>query len=140
MLLHKPRQSVSIDEDAAQRLAWPAAMFLGSGIGVVSGVVGIGGGIILGPIILTFNLAKPGPTAALTSLYVLLTSGAALSSHLVQGGFVDWKLISVAGTAVLLGAFLGSKFGAGRASPTLIRRVFGGLVFVAGARLLLGVD
>ena len=136
MILSTPSPSQSAGGDATRRVAWPAAMLLGMGIGVVSGMVGIGGGIILGPIILAFHFGEPKQTAALTSLYILLTSAAALSSHIVQGGAVDLELIFVLGAAVVVGSFIGSKFGAGSASPSFIRRAFGVLVLAAGVRLL----
>jgi uncharacterized membrane protein YfcA len=139
MISWSSTRSASIGGEVARALAWPAAMVAGVAVGIVSGLVGIGGGVILGPIILTFHFGAPKETAVLTSLYILLTSAAALSSHILQGGAIDWKLIAATGTTVVVGSFIGSKFGAGRASSSFIRRTFGVLVFAAGLRLLIGM-
>ena len=138
MIFSRSNGSASKDDRHTRCLAWPAAMVLGTLVGVVSGVVGIGGGIILGPIILAFNLSEPKPAAALTSLYILLSSASALSCHILQRGPMDLKLILVTGAAVVVGSFVGSWFGATRAPSSYIRRTFGVLVLIAGARLLLG--
>jgi uncharacterized membrane protein YfcA len=52
---------------------------------------------------------------------------------------MDLRLILLAGAAVVVGSFLGSWFGATRASASYIRRTFGVFVLIAGARLLIGM-
>ncbi len=119
-----------------RHLFWPVSVLIGFGVGAVSGLVGIGGGIILGPVILTLKLGEPKPVAALTSLFIVLTSASALGSHLASGRALDLGALVPAAVVVLAGAFIGSRYGAGKASPILLRRIFAVLVFVAGVNLL----
>ena len=119
-----------------RRQRWAVPLVCGGSVGLASGMIGIGGGILLGPLILTFNLGEAKPTAALTSLYTLLSSAAALGAHLAQGGPLNGRFVLALSGAVIVGAYLGSHFGARKASATLIRRVFGVVVLVAGVRLL----
>jgi hypothetical protein len=105
--------------------------------GAFSGVIGIGGGIIIGPLMLVFRQTGMKTSAAMTSLYVALSSAGALTAHLLGGGEVDTMLLPVYGAVCLVGGFLGSRYGAGRASPRLLECIFGGFVFIAAVRLVI---
>jgi uncharacterized membrane protein YfcA len=114
---------------------WPVSVVTGFIVGVISGVVGIGGGIILGPIMLAFRLTKVKTSAAMTSLYVALSSAGALAGHFQGGGSVDGYQVAGFGAAVLVGGYLGSRFGARKASPRTLEFIFGTLVLIAAVRL-----
>ena len=56
-----------------------ASLLAGGGIGFVSGITGVGGGIFLAPIVLAFGWAETRQTAAISAMFNLLNSAAAFS-------------------------------------------------------------
>jgi uncharacterized protein len=112
------------------------ALLLGAAVGVVSGLVGIGGGIVLGPVLLGLHYADMKALAPVTSLYILLNSAAALAAFLLRGGTVEPRLTGILCGAVLAGGFLGSRWGAKTAPESALRRIFGLVALAAGVKLL----
>ncbi len=108
-------------------------------IGILSGLVGIGGGIILGPILISFGWISIKNCAALTSCYILLCSIAALITHSLTQGAININASFALGAAVLIGGFLGSKFGSSKASPALLRKVFAVIILIAAANIIVGL-
>lgn len=116
------------------------ALALGAGIGLLSGLVGIGGGIFLAPLLHTLRLATPKAIAATASVFILLNSLAGLAGQATKLGGVDhvgellawWPLF----LAVLAGGQLGSWLGAGRFSERTVKRLTAVLVLYVAGRLL----
>ena len=107
--------------------------FLGGAIGLLSGMVGIGGGIFLSPVLHFFRWDTARKIAATASVFILVNSISGIAgqlSHLPPG--VNWTRIALLGAAVLVGGQLGSRISAGFFNPVLIRRWTAVLVFVAG--------
>ncbi|MFC1597536.1 sulfite exporter TauE/SafE family protein [Planctomycetota bacterium] len=113
------------------------SLLLGTAIGVVSGLVGIGGGIVLGPVLIALGWADMKTLAPITSLYILLNSSGALASFLLSGGSIDLPLTGVFCAAVLAGSFFGSRWGAKKASESTLKRIFGVVALAAGLKLSL---
>jgi uncharacterized membrane protein YfcA len=111
------------------------ALLLGMTIGIFSGLVGIGGGIVLGPVLIALRWADMKTLAPITSLCILLNSSGALVSFLFAGGNIDLPLTGVFCVAALVGGFCGSRWGAGKASEIVLRRTFGCVAFAAGVKL-----
>ncbi|MFC2172626.1 sulfite exporter TauE/SafE family protein [Acidobacteriota bacterium] len=116
-------------------IPWGLSLFIGLVIGVLSGLVGIGGGIVLGPVLLAFGWAGMKKVAALTSAYILISSAGALAAHFAGGGGIDAAKLAVFGVLCLIGGYLGSRYGAGRAAPARLMRIFSVLVLFASLRL-----
>jgi len=133
MLLGAGRSSAGEGEGRSAR---PLALLaLGTVVGIVSGLVGIGGGIILGPIVIALGWLSTKRTAALTSLYILLTSVGALGAFLAAGGSLPLERLGIWAAAVVVGGFVGSRWGAGKASPRTLRRIFGTVAVLAGGKI-----
>ncbi len=130
------KKSKSVEEDLRQPLPLAVIIILGFVVGIASGLVGIGGGIILGPILLALRQAPVKTMAAMTSLYVALSSAGALGAHLQAGGTVDLVWLATLGVICMLGAFLGSRYGARKADPRILELIFGSLVMFAAMRLV----
>jgi uncharacterized membrane protein YfcA len=116
----------------------PLALSIVAGalIGFVAGVTGIGGGILLAPLILAAGWASPRKTVAISAAFNLLNTAAALAGlWLTASAFVvppSWWLL-----AVICGGSLGSWLGV-RGLPTwAVRYALAALLLVAGARMLL---
>ncbi|CAM4223521.1 sulfite exporter TauE/SafE family protein [Zobellia roscoffensis] len=111
---------------------------LGGGIGLLSGLVGIGGGIFLAPILNHLKWDKSIKIAALASFFILVNSISGLAG-LVQGGMLElpWKETLALVVSVLVGGQLGIRISLKRLTPKGIKRVTALLVFVVGVRILL---
>ena len=107
---------------------------IGAVLGTVSGLVGIGGGIWLSPILILTGLANPKNAAASASLFILTNSVSGLIAHSVTKQ-VDFALILPLALVVLLGGFLGSRLGAFKLSHEKLIFIIGMIVAIAGINL-----
>jgi uncharacterized protein len=110
---------------------------LGLVVGVLSGIVGIGGGLLIVPgLVYLFHMNQH--KAQGTSVAALLAPVGVLAFwEYHKAGNVDLK----AGLLIALGFTLGGYFGgmwAQHIPELLLRRIFGTLVVIIGIRLLLG--
>ena len=110
---------------------------IGGGIGFLSGMVGIGGGIFLSPV---FNLLKwdtPKNIAATASFFILINSIAGLAGQMFQNKLsLDWKFALPLMLAVLIGGQLGSRFSALKFNQDNVRLATAILVLYAGVNVL----
>lgn len=90
----------------------PLALVIGAVIGFLSGLLGIGGGIVLSPVLLLLGWANMKQTAAVSALFILVNSISGLIGFVSKGGIVpeaSLPLIAIVFVGGLLGAFFGSR-------------------------------
>jgi uncharacterized protein len=110
---------------------------IGGIIGFFSGMVGIGGGIFLSPILNLMKWDTPKNIAATASFFILVNSISGLVGQLIQNKFtLDWQFALPLMCAVLLGGQLGSRFSNIKLNQTWVRQVTAALVFYAGVNIL----
>lgn len=111
---------------------------LGAAIGLLSGLVGIGGGIFLAPVLNHLRWDKSIKIAALASFFILVNSISGLTG-LMQGDMLQLPLKETLALvlAVLIGGQLGIRISLKRLTPRGIKRVTALLVFIVGIRILL---
>lgn len=137
MLLQGQPRTVS---EPSPQNPWLAAL-LGAGLGFLSGVVGIGGGIFLAPILHLMRWGGARSIAGTCSLFILVNSLSGLAGQLAKLGDLEmlnhlagyWMLVP----AVLVGGQIGSYFGAARLAEPTLRRLTALLVLYVAGRLLL---
>lgn len=105
-------------------------------IGLVSGAVGIGGGIFLTPLLILTGLASVKHTAAIASAFIFLNSASGLSGHLIRG-HIEWAWLWPFIIIVSAGGFLGSYLAAGKFSMKRVRYLTVAVLLIAGLKLLL---
>ena len=112
--------------------------FLGGAIGLLSGMVGIGGGIFLSPILNLMKWDTPKKIAATASLFILVNSISGIAgqlSTLLKG--IDYTRIGFLCAAVFVGGQIGSRMGAVKFNQLVVRRVTAVVVFAAGVEVLI---
>jgi uncharacterized membrane protein YfcA len=110
---------------------------IGGFIGFLSGLVSIGGGIFLSPILHFLNWADAKKISALASVYILVNSISGLVGQFSRGlPHLDWTLMISLLVAVLLGGQIGSRLGARRFKPIYVRRITAILIFIASLNIL----
>lgn len=111
---------------------------LGAGIGLLSGVVGIGGGIFLAPVLHHMKWDKSIKIAALASFFILVNSISSLGGYFTMHSFeVSWLEATALIVAVFVGGQIGIRLSLDALTGTGIKIVTGILVFFAGLRVLL---
>ena len=83
------------------------AVPVGVAIGLLSGFLGIGGGVFLGPLLLLLGWAGPRQVAAMNSALIFVLSSVGLSAHLVKGHVAIVGILPLC-AAALLGGLLGA--------------------------------
>ncbi len=123
--------------DRAFRLRW--ALPAGAVIGLLSGLIGVGGGIFLSPLLILSGWAAPRAAAAISAAFILASSLAGLGGLALQHQRfpVDASELLPYGIAVVIGAFLGATLGVSRFNPLVLRRVLALVLTVAAIRMVL---
>lgn len=128
------RRNGAADPDRETPL-W-GALSVGAGVGLVSGLTGVGGGVFLAPILITLDWASPKQTAALSAPFILANSAVGLVGVLFAGQFPS-PHFGLYAIAALGGAMVGTAIGLRWLSQTATRFVLAGILLAAGIQLLL---
>jgi uncharacterized membrane protein YfcA len=133
---------------AALRLAWNfssakemkkpkiwLALIIGAVLGLVSGLIGVGGGIFLTPILLLMNWSETRTAAGISAAFILVNSISGLLGNQAQvaqltSNVVFWIIAAVAGGVI--GSTLGSRY----FNTLTLRRVLASVLVIAAAKLI----
>ncbi len=114
-----------------------AGLLSGGLIGLLSGMIGIGGGIVLSPLMLLMRWATLKETAAVSALFIFVNSLSGLYGQLQKGGIHLTENLQWAVLATIIGGLFGSYFGSQKFNvPTLRNLLALGLV-IACLKLIL---
>ena len=120
----------------ARRLLYSVGLPVGFALGFLAGLIGIGGGVFLSPLLLLMGWADAKKTAALSAAFILLNSSSGLIAHILKGP-PDWALLASLGVTVCIGGWIGSHVGAFRLLPTTLLRILGVVLLMAASKLLI---
>ena len=125
---------------SSERARWLAGLPLGGAIGFVSGMVGVGGGIFLAPVLHLLRSAEPKRIAATSSFFIMVNSLAGLAGQTMkQGSTTHFEQLSHYAwlfVAVLIGGQIGSRLSTRALSGRVVKRMTAVLVLYVAARLL----
>lgn len=111
------------------------ALPIGAGLGFLSGLTGVGGGIFLSPALLLLGWAGAKRTAAVSVAFILVNSAAGLLGHLASVERIPAE-VTLWAPIVLVGGLLGSSLGSRVLPGPTIRRGLAVVLVLAGVKLL----
>jgi len=124
------KEKMSLNE-----LNWPIGLLVGGSIGFFSGLIGIGGGIILSPVILLLRWGSIKQAAAVSALFIWVNSAAGLAGQMQSGITLapeSWIYVTIALLGGLFGAYVGSSVLKNRS----LKYLLAGVLLLASAKLI----
>jgi len=121
--------------DETKKTSLILSLLIGGSIGLLSGMIGIGGGIILSPILLLLKWTDQKQTAAISALFIFVNSLAGLAGQLTKGIHFStdmfWYVI-----IAFAGGLFGAYFGALRFKQTILKNILATVLLLAAYKLL----
>lgn len=113
------------------------AMVCGGGIGLLSGLTGVGGGIFLSPLLLLMGWAEMRQVAAVSAAFILVNSifgllGKPASVMELPASFPIWALCAIGG------GWVGAEWGSHRFAIPTLRRLLSVVLILAGLKMVVG--
>ena len=119
-----------------KQVAAPIGLIIGIVIGLFSGLIGIGGGIILTPVILLFQWGTVKEAAAVSALFIWVNSASGLFGQLSSGVNLTTNAFVLVGLA-LVGGIFGSYYGSQRWNNRRLEYFLALVLTSAGIKLIL---
>jgi len=129
--------SVKKNDYETREIPFLAALFGGAGIGFISGMIGIGGGILLSPLLILMRWATIKDSACLSAAFIFINSLAGFAGVTISGIHLSGNLAA----CILLafaGGVLGSSMGSRIFPVRLVKYTLMVVLLFAGFRLLVG--
>ncbi|MDX2432124.1 MAG: sulfite exporter TauE/SafE family protein [Bacteroides sp.] len=127
---------VKNDKDNLKEINILSALIIGAFLGFFSGLIGIGGGIILSPIIILLGWGTVKQTAAVSAAFILVNSIAGLSGFVLKSEIPDIQIMYMV-IAGLMGGLLGSWLGSFRIKENYLRYTLALVLLMASVKLFL---
>lgn len=111
------------------------ALMVGAVIGLLSGLVGVGGGIFLTPILLLMHWSETKTAAGVSALFIFVNSAAGLTGNYAEFSALHintWWWIA----AAVVGGVIGSTLGAKKLDSLMLRRILAVVLVFAGVKLI----
>jgi uncharacterized membrane protein YfcA len=114
---------------------WVALPF-GAGVGLLSGLTGIGGGIVFGPLLLAMGWGETRQTLGMSAAINLSNSAAGLLGHLSSVMALP-DAIPLWAAAAMIGGWVGAEYGSRRSSHLTLQRLMAVVLTIAGLKLII---
>ncbi|MDX1960737.1 MAG: sulfite exporter TauE/SafE family protein [Leptospiraceae bacterium] len=111
-------------------------LIIGSIIGFLSGIIGVGGGIFLSPVILILQWKTLKESASTVAIFIFLNSFTGVLGRIYGNKFMITESISYILPAIF-GAILGSYLGSSKLTENLLRKILSIIILFAGIKLLI---
>ncbi len=111
------------------------SLFLGGSIGFVSGLIGIGGGIVLSPLLVMLKWTNLKQTAAISALFIFVNSLAGIVGQSTKGLHFDNEMIYYIIVA-FVGGYIGAYYGANKFNQKYLRIVLALILLIAAVKLI----
>jgi uncharacterized protein len=112
------------------------SLLVGAGLGLLSGLIGVGGGIFLSPLLIIMGWASNKETAAVSAFFILANSCSGLlgymnANHAIPG--ITFHFAAAAAFGGIAGSYMGSRL----LPHMTVQRVLSAVLMVAGCKMLL---
>jgi uncharacterized membrane protein YfcA len=125
----------NIKVEEIRRSSFVLSLLIGAAIGFLSGLIGIGGGIILSPILLLLKWSDMKQTAAISALFIFVNSAAGLAGQLKNG--INFSPDMYAYVAVaFVGGICGAYFGSLKLNQNFLKYLLAVVLIIASYKLL----
>lgn len=114
-------------------------LLVGAGLGFLSGLVGVGGGIFLSPLLIALRWESVKNISGIAAAFILVNSIAGLAGFMssqtpqLPDGIVYWAL------AAALGGYIGAQYGSKRFATPMLKRLLALVLVIAGVKLMAAV-
>lgn len=110
-------------------------VMIGASIGFLSGMIGIGGGIILSPLLILVRYSDVKTTSGISALFIFVNSIAGLLGQMNQG--IEFSpSMSVMIAVAIAGGLIGSYIGARQLNISMLKKVLAVVLFIASLKLI----
>ena len=116
---------------------WLYGVPAGLALGLLSGMIGLGGGIFLAPLILLSGWGTMKNAAALSGAFIMVNSISGLGGHILKGNFHAGPVLQLA-AAVVAGGLIGALVGAGRIPDRILKVVLAGILLAGAVKMMIG--
>ena len=129
-LFHKKRETETYRDD----VPYIKLSLIGAFAGLLSGMLGIGGGGIISPLMLMLGF-NPKKITAITAFVVPFSSFSGFLTYWAMGN-IDWEILIVASVAGIAGATLGTIFMQKRLNPQVVKKILAVILLIMAAKLI----
>jgi len=131
LLVHKQNR-----EKPIKKMPISLALLSGGIIGFLSGLIGVGGGIFLSPLLIFMSWASTKATSGISAMFILVNSISGMLGHLSSNIGALPSYVWILGIAALMGGAIGSHLGSRKAANATILRLLAVVLVVAGVKLI----
>ena len=111
------------------------SLLVGGTIGFLSGLIGIGGGILLSPFLLLANWTNQKQTAAISAVFIFVNSVAGLAGQISKGYRADLQIVNFIAIA-FVGGLIGAWMGSLRLNQQVLKTTLAIVLLLASIKLL----
>jgi hypothetical protein len=133
--LFRTRQD-TLSGNVTNQVSLPLALVLGAGIGLLSGLVGVGGGIFLSPLLIFLKWADVKHTSGVSAAFILVNSIAGLSGQIARLAYLPGAIPYWA-VAAGIGGWIGAEYGSRRLGSQTLRRLLALILVIAGVKMVM---
>lgn len=111
------------------------ALIWGAGIGFLSGLTGVGGGIFLTPLLLFMDWAEPRTASAVSAPFILANSVAGFLGNFSSLGALP-NGIWILGIAAVIGGYIGAEYGSRQNNSIILKSLLAIVLVIAGLKMM----
>lgn len=132
LMIHKENS-----DQVLKKMPLYLAMICGAVIGFLSGLIGVGGGIFLSPLLIFTGWASTKTTSGISAMFILVNSVSGILGHFTSNSLQLPTYIWLLAVLAIIGGFIGSHIGSKGAKNLFILRLLAVVLVIAGVKLIL---
>jgi len=113
-------------------------LLVGAGLGLLSGLTGVGGGIFLSPLLLLMGWSTPRIVAGVAAAFILVNSMSGLVGVLSTGAVLPHQLPFWL-MAALVGGFVGATYGSSKLGDPILNKLLAIVLAIAGTKMIFNI-